>query len=93
MRSRPAVAVEDGDLELPITPTPIEMERGLVLIYVGPEGITDALEFYRDRLELLLGDPSVGHARVVRSHAFKCGSDGESWGQMATVEFDMTGGV
>lgn len=32
-------------------------------------------------------------ARVVRSHAFKCGSDGESWGQTATVEFDATGGV
>lgn len=32
-------------------------------------------------------------ARVVRSHAFKCGSDGDEWGQTATVEFDATGGV
>lgn len=31
-------------------------------------------------------------ARVVRSHAFKCGSTGDEWGETATVEFDATGG-
>ncbi|ELY73250.1 hypothetical protein [Natrinema pallidum] len=31
--------------------------------------------------------------RVVRSHAFRCDSTGEEWGQTATVEFDMTGGA
>ena len=33
-----AFTVEYGDLELPITPTPVETERGLVLIDVGPRG-------------------------------------------------------
>ncbi|MDQ2052682.1 hypothetical protein RBH26_19690 [Natronolimnohabitans sp. A-GB9] len=46
IRSRPAVTVEYSDLELPITPTPVETERGLVLIDVSPEGIAEALEVY-----------------------------------------------
>lgn len=31
-------------------------------------------------------------ACAVRSHAYKCGSIGDEWGETATVEFDMTGG-
>lgn len=40
------VAVQYGDLELTITPTAVETERGLVLIDVGPEGIAGALEIH-----------------------------------------------
>ncbi|MHC3437617.1 MBL fold metallo-hydrolase [Natrialbaceae archaeon A-gly3] len=40
------VAVEYGAIEMTITPTAIETERGLVLVDVGPEGIADALEVH-----------------------------------------------
>ena len=31
-------------------------------------------------------------ARVVRSHAFKCESTGDEWGETATVELNLAGG-
>jgi glyoxylase-like metal-dependent hydrolase (beta-lactamase superfamily II) len=50
------VAVEYGDLELTITPTAVEAERGLVLIDVEPEGIVGTLEVHLSDLGYGLED-------------------------------------